>query len=181
MIEICQPFFVKRKNNHLCTQLLWLIEVSQTTLGGLWAVSYSRLFLWRYILFLPGGIDIYPLRIYTTIMNYGHDPLTPAVFYILLALSIKERHGYDIMKQVESDSHGKVKMGPGTLYGSIKRMLETGLIVEVNNSENTRRKFYRLTKKGQKHLSAEIQRYSEIVDLAKNKNLLGIGNLDLSV
>ena len=114
-------------------------------------------------------------------MNYKQEPLTPAVFYILLALSIKERHGYDIMKQVEADSHGNVKMGPGTLYGSIKRMLDVGLIVEVANVKDNRRKFYRLTKKGQKHLSSEVQRYSEVVNLAKNRKLLGIGNLDFGV
>jgi DNA-binding PadR family transcriptional regulator len=59
-----------------------------------------------------------------------HAPLTPAVLHILLALSTAERHGYGIMKQVEADSQGKVKMGPGTLYGSIGRMTEAGLIRE---------------------------------------------------
>ena len=59
-------------------------------------------------------------------------PLTPAVLHILLALSTIERHGYGIMKQVELDSRGKVKMGPGTLYGSIRRMLEAGMIRESN-------------------------------------------------
>lgn len=49
-------------------------------------------------------------------------PLTPAVLHILMALSTQERHGYGIMKQVESDSMGKVNMGPGTLYGSLKRI-----------------------------------------------------------
>jgi Transcriptional regulator PadR-like family len=57
-------------------------------------------------------------------------PLTPAVLHILLALSTGERHGYGIMKQVEADSQGKVKMGPGTLYGSMGRMMEAGLIRE---------------------------------------------------
>ncbi len=57
-------------------------------------------------------------------------PLTPAVFHILLALSTKERHGYGIMKEVETDSQGKVNMGPGTLYGSLGRMIEAGLIRE---------------------------------------------------
>ena len=55
-------------------------------------------------------------------------PLTPAVLHILLALSTGERHGYGIMKQVRADSQGKVKMGPGTLYGSIARMTEAGLV-----------------------------------------------------
>ena len=57
-------------------------------------------------------------------------PLTPAVFHILLALSSGERHGYGIMKQVEADSQGNVTMGPGTLYGSLKRMLDAGLVRE---------------------------------------------------
>src|SRR4051794_8182047 len=60
--------------------------------------------------------------------NLSNAPLTPAVLHILLALSTEERHGYEIMKQVESDSQGKVKMGPGTLYGSFGRMMEAGLI-----------------------------------------------------
>src|SRR5256885_16675890 len=62
--------------------------------------------------------------------NTAQAPLTPAVLHILLALSTGERHGYGIMKQVEADSQGKVKMGPGTLYGSIGRMTETGLVRE---------------------------------------------------
>ena len=61
----------------------------------------------------------------------GNAPLTPAVLHILLALSTKERHGYGIMKQVRSESQGKVTMGPGTLYGSIGRMIEAELIREI--------------------------------------------------
>ena len=64
--------------------------------------------------------------------NISTPPLTPAVFYILLALFSRERHGYGIMKQVEADSLGKVKMGTGTLYGSLKRMLNAGLVEESN-------------------------------------------------
>ena len=59
--------------------------------------------------------------------NKANVPLTPAVLHILLALSVKERHGYGIMKQVQTDSQGKVTMGPGTLYGSLGRMMEAGL------------------------------------------------------
>ena len=62
--------------------------------------------------------------------NNTLTPLTPAVLHILLALSMEERHGYGIMKQVEMDSRGKVNIGPGTLYGSLKRMLEAGLVKE---------------------------------------------------
>src|SRR5207244_10094992 len=62
--------------------------------------------------------------------NTAQAPLTPAVLHILLALSTGERHGYGIMKQVQADSQGKAKMGPGTLYGSMGRMMEAGLIRE---------------------------------------------------
>ncbi len=103
-------------------------------------------------------------------------PLTPAVLHILLALSTKERHGYGIMKQVESDSQGKVNMGPGTLYGSIRRMIEAGLIRESDKEidlemDDERRVYYKITGPGQKALAAELQRYREIVAVAKQKRL----------
>lgn len=108
--------------------------------------------------------------------NVSKVPLTPAVFYILLALSIKDRHGYDIMKQVESDSAGKVNMGPGTLYGSIKRMLEAELIREAEEKpdpklDDERRKYYTITELGKKLLSKELTRYQNITDLARNKGI----------
>lgn len=97
-------------------------------------------------------------------------PLTPPIFYILLSLATKERHGYGILKQVALDSQGKVKLGPGTLYGAIKRMLDEKLITEVS-STHTRRKYYRLTEKGRAIFTSELQRYNEAVELAKQKNL----------
>jgi len=96
--------------------------------------------------------------------------LTPQIFYILLSLAIKERHGYEIMKQVENDSQSKVKLGPGTLYGAIKRMLEEKLIVELDTN-HSRRKYYKLTEKGRAIFSNELQRYREAVELAKKRNL----------
>ncbi len=80
-------------------------------------------------------------------------PLTPAVFHILLALSSGERHGYGIMKQVEADSQGKVTMGPGTLYGSLKRMLDAGLVRESDKRvdpemDDERRIYYQITGAG---------------------------------
>ncbi len=103
-------------------------------------------------------------------------PLTPAVLHILLALSTKERHGYGIMKQVESDSEGKVNMGPGTLYGSIGRMIEAGLIRESDKKidpemDDERRVYYKITGLGQKALAAELQRYREVVAVAKQIRL----------
>lgn len=97
--------------------------------------------------------------------------LTPQIFYILLSLATKERHGYDIMKQVESDSQGKIKLGPGTLYGAIKRMLDEKLVIAVNSS-HSRRKYYKLTEKGRTLFNNELQRYNEAVELARKRSLL---------
>src|ERR1041384_3421466 len=85
--------------------------------------------------------------------NTGQAPLTPAVLHILLALSAGERHGDGIMKQVEADSQGKVKMGPGTLYGSMGRMMEAGLIRESDKRgdpemDDERRGYYQITGAG---------------------------------
>jgi DNA-binding PadR family transcriptional regulator len=108
--------------------------------------------------------------------NVPNTPLTPAVLHILLALSTKERHGYGIMKQVESESQGKVKMGPGTLYGSLGRMMEAGLIRESDKKvdpdlDDERRVYYRITALGQTTLAAELERYREVVAVAKMKQL----------
>ncbi|HEX2787421.1 MAG TPA: helix-turn-helix transcriptional regulator [Ignavibacteria bacterium] len=109
--------------------------------------------------------------------NTSKNPLTPAVLHILLALSMEERHGYGIMKQVEMDSQGKVKMGPGTLYGSIGRMIEAGLIRESDRKidpemDDERRVYYKITGAGQEALSAELERYREVVTVAEQKRLL---------
>jgi DNA-binding PadR family transcriptional regulator len=106
----------------------------------------------------------------------ANAPLTPAVLHILLALSTKARHGYGIMKQVESDSQGKVNMGPGTLYGSIGRMIEAGLIRESDKKidpemDDERRIYYGITGLGRKALTAELERYREVVAVAKQKRL----------
>jgi len=104
------------------------------------------------------------------------SPLTPAVLHILLALSTEARHGYGIMKQVERESHGKVKMGPGTLYGSIGRMMAAGLIRESDKRvdpamDDERRIYYQLTGLGRQALRAELDRYREVVAVATEKHL----------
>ena len=104
------------------------------------------------------------------------QPLTPAVFHILLALSTGERHGYGIMKQVEADSQGKVTMGPGTLYGSLKRMLDAGLVRESDKRvdpemDDERRIYYQITGKGAETLSAELERFQRIVTIAQQRRL----------
>ena len=102
--------------------------------------------------------------------------LTPAVLHILLALSSEERHGYGIMKQVEADSHGKVSMGPGTLYGSIGRMMKAGLIRESEKKidptlDDERRIYYKITALGQEALARELERYREVVTLSKRMHI----------
>lgn len=104
-------------------------------------------------------------------------PLTPAVFYILLALATGEKHGYGIMKQVRDDSNGAVKMGNGTMYGSLKRMLADRLIVEAGDRvdprmDDERRRYYRLTERGQQTLNAEMTRYAETVAILRKRNLI---------
>jgi DNA-binding PadR family transcriptional regulator len=99
-------------------------------------------------------------------------PLTPAVFHILLALYGRERHGYDIMQQVKQDSGGQVKMGPGTLYGSLDRMIAAGLVIE-SNRQDPRRIYYKLTALGQASLRAEADRLSAVAATARRQ--LGAG------
>ena len=108
--------------------------------------------------------------------NNSNTPLTPAVLHILLALSTHERHGYGIMKQVEADSQGKVSMGPGTLYGSLKRMLDAGLVRESDKRvdpemDDERRIYYQITGIGAEALAAELERYNRIVTIAQQRKL----------
>lgn len=104
-------------------------------------------------------------------------PLTPAVFHILLALSEGEQHGYRIMRIVEVDTQGQFHMGPGTLYGTIKRMLNDGLIEESGERpdpalDDERRRYYRLTDYGNKVARAEATRLEGLVSVAKMKKLI---------
>jgi DNA-binding PadR family transcriptional regulator len=101
------------------------------------------------------------------------EPLTPAVFHILLALAKGEKHGYEIMKHVAQDSRGSVRMGNGTLYGSIKRMLADELIEDAGeqSQDDTRRKYYKLTSRGRKVLQVEMERYVETVEAIRNSGI----------
>ena len=105
-------------------------------------------------------------------------PLTPAVFHILLALADGEKHGYAIMQEVETLTDGKIRLGPGTLYGSIKRLLAGGMIEESDErpdpeQDDERRRYYRLTAFGRRVLGAEAQRLSDLVSVAQSKRILG--------
>jgi DNA-binding PadR family transcriptional regulator len=96
------------------------------------------------------------------------EPLTPAVFHILLALNGRERHGYDIMQQVKEDSRGAVKIGPGTLYGSLDRMIAARLVAKSDTTD-PRRIYYKLTALGQATLRAETERLSRVALIARRQ------------
>ena len=104
-------------------------------------------------------------------------PLTPAVFHILLALADRERHGYGIMQEVSARTDGKVILGPGTLYGTINRMLEAGLIKEVGRTKRSalndeRRRYYRITGQGRRVAITEVERLQGLLRVARAKHLL---------
>jgi DNA-binding PadR family transcriptional regulator len=104
-------------------------------------------------------------------------PLTPAVFNILLALADGEKHGYGIMQEVEANTKGQVLMGPGTLYGSIKRMLQADLIEESDeradpDMDDQRRRYYKLTALGRRTLRMEAERLASQVQIARTKKIL---------
>jgi DNA-binding PadR family transcriptional regulator len=101
-------------------------------------------------------------------------PLTPVALNLLLALADGERHGYGIMLEVRERTRGKVRLGPGTLYGAIKRLKEGGLIEESWNrpepeADDERRCYYRLTGFGGEVLAAEIERLEALVRAARRK------------
>lgn len=104
-------------------------------------------------------------------------PLTPAVFHILLTLVDGERHGYSIMQEISAQTQGRLRVGPTTLYRSIKHMLADGLIVEVDERpdpalDDERRRYYRLTTFGQQVVRAEAQRLAQALAIARSKPLL---------
>lgn len=101
-------------------------------------------------------------------------PLTPAVFHILLALSGAERHGYGIMQEVQGHSGGKVRMGPGTLYGTLQRLMDADLVDESSrrppaSTDDPRRRYYRLTRLGRRVLSLEVERMAALVQVARTQ------------
>lgn len=103
-------------------------------------------------------------------------PLTPAVFHILLALADAERHGYGIMQEVSARTNGKVILGPGTLYGTINRLLDAGLVEETAERadphlNDERRRYYRLTLNGRSAAIAEVERLEQLLRLARAKDL----------
>jgi DNA-binding PadR family transcriptional regulator len=105
-------------------------------------------------------------------------PVAPATFQILLALVGEERHGYAIMQEVAERTEGAVRLGPGTLYGALKRLLDGGLVREEGERPDLalgdeRRRYYRLTELGLRVARAEARRLDAMVRAARQKKLLG--------
>ncbi len=105
-------------------------------------------------------------------------PLSPAVFHILLVLADGELHGYGIMQQIAQMTNGAVNIGPGTLYRSIKQMIDQNLIVEADERvdaklSDERRRYYRLTEYGQRVAQAEAERLALLVRIAQQRRLIG--------
>jgi DNA-binding PadR family transcriptional regulator len=101
------------------------------------------------------------------------EPLTRVVFHVLLALADGPRHGYAIMKDIESHTDGALRLGAGTLYGTLQRLTEAGWVVDTEapiaaaSRRDERRRFYRLTPDGRRVLGAEVSRLEELVRLAR--------------
>jgi DNA-binding PadR family transcriptional regulator len=104
-------------------------------------------------------------------------PLPPAVFHILIALADRDRHGYSIMQDVAARTSGKVQLSAGTLYSSVRRMLEQGLIEELAespdpSSTDERRRYYRLTRFGRRAAAAEVERLNALLKQARATGLV---------
>ena len=99
--------------------------------------------------------------------------VTPPLFYILLALRDGERHGYEILKDVQAGSLGKIRLGPATLYTSLKRLLDAGFIQEVAGprGSDSRRRYYRLTSGGRRELSEGLDRMQRVLSIARPRAL----------
>ncbi len=104
--------------------------------------------------------------------NERLTPLTPAVFHVLLALADGDLHGYAIMQAVERVTAPAIKMGPGTIYGSLQRMEEAGLVEDRGPAEDGRRRLYGMTQRGRSALEAESARLARLSDMVREKGLV---------
>jgi len=102
-----------------------------------------------------------------------HLPLTPAVFAILLALAVGEKHGYAIMKEAALPAGGGIVLGPGTLYGTLDRLIRDELVEETGLTDDARRRYYRLTMQGHRALAAETSRLAALLRTARLRTELG--------
>jgi DNA-binding PadR family transcriptional regulator len=104
-------------------------------------------------------------------------PLSPQVFHLLLALADGPRHGYGIIQEVEHETGGTIRLGPGTLYGALKRLVEAGWVEETDRRpdperDDERRRYYRLTTTGRQILGSDVQRLANAVSRARRAGLL---------
>ena len=113
----------------------------------------------------------------------SNSPLTSQAFHVLIALAARDQHGYGIMQDIASRTQGKIRLGAGTLYGLIKRLLEDGLIVEVRETkrppkseDDSRRRYYHLTPKGRRTAQAEVVRLNELLEQARSHGLVAKPN-----
>src|SRR5919201_1220163 len=101
-------------------------------------------------------------------------PLTPAVVHVLLSLADGERHGYAILKDVQHQTEGRVRLGPGTLYGTLQRLMELGWVEETEGPPqpvDERRRYYRLSRAGREALKTEIARLEALVHAARARRV----------
>ena len=101
-------------------------------------------------------------------------PLTPAVIHVLLALADEERHGYAILKDVQRQTSHQIRFGPGTIYGTLQRLMEAGWVEETEapaDASDSRRRYYRLTRGGREALRAEVDRLGSVLSLARQRRI----------
>ena len=101
------------------------------------------------------------------------SPLTPAVVHVLLALAGGERHGYAILKDVQRQSGNRLRFGPGTIYSTLQRLMETGWVEEAPAPQDAdeRRRYYRLTRIGREALKVEVDRLGALLDVARTHKI----------
>lgn len=101
-------------------------------------------------------------------------PLTPAVVHVLLALAGGDRHGYAILKDVQRQSTSQLRFGPGTIYGTLQRLMEVAWVEEADapaGATDARRRYYRLTRAGREGLKAEVDRLGALLDVARTHRI----------
>jgi DNA-binding PadR family transcriptional regulator len=99
-------------------------------------------------------------------------PLSPANLYILLSLAAEDRHGYGIMQEVARQSDGQYKLGPGTLYDNLQKLMNQGIVEDAprrSANDDPRRRYYRLTPFGRKVLAADVERLEDLIRAAKGR------------
>jgi DNA-binding PadR family transcriptional regulator len=103
---------------------------------------------------------------------HGFLPLSPANLYILLSLAAEDRHGYGIMQEVARQSDGQYKLGPGTLYDNLQKLMNQGMVENApqrSADDDPRRRYYRMTNFGRKVLAADVKRLEELIRAAKGR------------